>query len=219
MWVLIERRSRHPLVHLAVLRSSGILRANIAMFVSGIGMYLLFSVLARYVQTPPSADYGFGLSGALAGAALVPFSVLGFLAGRLTPWIADRLTANWTFIAYAITVMLVAGLFAVAPDSLSATLISMAVLGFGVGGVSAVMPRMLLADVPHTETSSVLSMNQIVRSIGFSIGSALAGFLLATATPSGTVPHEDGYRIAAICVLPLLAVSGAVLFRVRSRQV
>lgn len=37
------------------------------------------------------------------------------------------------------------------------------------------MPKLVLVDVPQGETASVLSINQIVRSIGFNIGSALAG--------------------------------------------
>jgi hypothetical protein len=74
------------------------------------------------------------------------------------------------------------------------------------------MPRLVLDGVPQQETSSVLSINQIVRSVGFSIGSALAGLLLATATPTDALfPDEHGYTIAAIYVLPLLAVSAVVI--------
>lgn len=219
-WVLVERHTAAPLVDLTLFVQSGVLRANAAMLTSGIGMYLLFSLLTRYVQTPASAGYGFGLSGVLAGAALIPFAVLGFVAGRFTPWLTVRLTARWTFAAYAATVVVAAGLFAIAPGTLIATLTSMAVLGFGVGGVSAIMPRLVLDGVPKDETSSVLSINQIVRSIGFSIGSALAGLLLATATPSGNLlPDENGYTVAAIVALPLLALSSALVLAVKSQKV
>jgi predicted MFS family arabinose efflux permease len=216
-WAAIERRTSAPLVDLGLFVRSGLLRANLAMLVSGVGMYLLFSLLTRYVQTPRTAGYGFGLSGLLAGAALIPFSVFGFVAGRLTPWMTGRMSARWTFAIHAGCVILAAALFAALPGSVSVTLVAMAVLGFGVGGVSAIMPRLVLAGVPQHDTSSVLSINQIVRSVGFSIGSALAGLLLATATPAGALfPNERGYTIAAACVLPLLVLSALIILMSRS---
>ncbi|WP_226995590.1 MFS transporter [Gordonia phthalatica] len=211
-WVLWERRTPTPLVDPGLLIRPTILRANTAMLSAGIGMYLLFSLLTRYVQTPTAAGYGFGLSGVLAGAALIPFSVLGFVAGRLTTRLAARVGPRGAFVVFSIAVVVAAGVFAGAPDSVAATLAAMAVLGFGVGGASAIMPRLVLAGVPQQETASVLSINQIVRTVGFSIGSALAGLLLAAATPSGELlPELGGYRAAAAVVAPLLLVSAVII--------
>jgi MFS family permease len=211
-WVWLELRVPAALVDLRLLAAGGVLRANVAMLTAGIGMYLLFSLLTRYVQTPADAGYGFGLPEVLAGAALIPFSVLGFIAGRLTNWLSGLVSARWTFVIYTVCVITAAVLFAVVPDSLLTTLGSMAILGFGVGGASAIMPRLVLDGVPQHETSSVLSINQIVRTVGFSIGSAVAGFLLATATPNGEVlPQEQGYTDAALWVIPLLALSSCAI--------
>ncbi|MFT4306263.1 MAG: MFS transporter [Microbacterium sp.] len=211
-WVVVERRTAAPLVDLGLFTKSGVLRANSAMLASGVGMYLLFSLLTRYVQTPADTGYGLGLSGVLAGAALIPFSVLGFVAGRLTPRLTEKTRPRGAFALHAAFVILAALLFAIAPGSPVATLAAMAVLGFGVGGVSAIMPRLVLDGVPQQETSSVLSINQIVRSVGFSIGSALAGLLLAAATPSDAVfPDEHGYTVAAVCVLPLLVLAAVFI--------
>lgn len=220
-WVLVERRSIAPLVDLGLLTKGSVLRANTAMLAAGVGMYLLFSLLTRYVQIPSRAGYGFGLSGVLAGAALIPFSALGFVAGRLTPWLTRHVSARWSYVIYAGFVIIAAGLFAAQHSSLAVMLLAMAVLGFGVGGISAIMPRLVLDGVPQPETSSVLSINQIVRSIGFSIGSALAGLLLAIATPaSSTFPDEHGYTTSALYVLPLLVLSaiGIVAGRTSTRR-
>lgn len=215
-WVAVELRAASPLVDLRLLAQPPVLRANTAMLVAGIGMYLLFSLLTRYVQTPATVSYSFGLPGVLAGAALIPFSVLGFVAGKLAPKGVKRLSEGWVYTAAAVSVMAAAALFATAPGSLVAVLIAMAILGFGVGGVSAIMPTLVLVNVPQTETASVLSINQIVRSIGFSIGSALAGLLLAAATPPGALlPHQHGYVAAALWVLPLLAISAIVILIAR----
>lgn len=219
VWIRIERRVPAPLVDLAVLAKSVVLQANGAMLTAGAGMYLLFSLLTRYVQTPDDAGYGFGLSGVLAGAALIPFSLLGFIAGKFTPWLTARAGERWTFVMFAGCVVVAAGTFASAPRSLAAVLVAMGVLGFGVGGASAIMPRLVLDGVPRAETSSVLSINQIVRTVGFSIGSALAGLLLAIATPDGAVlPREYGYPGAAFWVLPLAALSALIVVAGRRRN-
>lgn len=216
-WVLVERRTQAPLVDVRILAANSVARANVAMLTAGIGMYLLFSLLARYVQTPDGAGYGFGLSGVLAGAALLPFSVFGFAAGRLSR-LSVRLSARWVFVGYVVAVVVGALLFTRTAESLIAVLFAMAVLGFGVGGASAVMPRLVLDGVPIRETASVLSVNQIVRTVGFSIGSALAGLILAGSTADEAVfPDEIGYARAAIGVVPFLAISVLVMLVRRPR--
>jgi predicted MFS family arabinose efflux permease len=218
LWVTWERHIAAPLVDLRLFTAPTVLRSNIAMLTAGAGMYLLFSLLTRYVQTPADAGYGFGLSGVLAGAALIPFSVFGFVAGKLTRWLTDRMSARWLFASYAACVAIAAALFAITPGSLVAALAAMAVLGLGVGGASAIMPRLVLDGMPQQETSSILSMNQIVRTVGFSIGSALAGLLLASATDGGALfPAQRGYTIAALFVVPLVAVSTVAILAGRAR--
>lgn len=218
-WTVLELRTTAPLVNLRLLGHGPVLRANLAILVAGTGLYLLFSLFTRYVQTPTGAHYGFALPGIAAGAALIPFSLLGFGAGKAVPHLISRITERWT---YALSVVIAVGsalLFAAASESLFVVLAAIALLGFAVGGVFAVMPKLVLAGVPQDETASVLSINQIARSIGMSIGSALAGFLLAATTPDGTLlPTRDGYLTAALWALPPLAVSAFVIAANRSSR-
>ncbi|TDD02163.1 MFS transporter [Saccharopolyspora terrae] len=211
-WVFLELRATAPLVNLRLLGQGPVLRANLAILVAGTGLYLLFSLFTRFVQTPVGAHYGFALPGVAAGAALIPFSLLGFAAGRAVPSLITRITERGT---YAFSVVIAAGsalLFAVANRSLLAVLAAIALLGFAVGGLFAVMPKLVLVGVPQEETASVLSINQIARSIGMSIGSALAGFLLAATTPNGALlPDQYGYITAALWALPPLAVSALII--------
>ncbi|HEX6469166.1 MAG TPA: hypothetical protein VF069_08730, partial [Streptosporangiaceae bacterium] len=82
VWTAVEARSAAPLVDVRLLRHSAVAGANLAMLTGGAGMYLLLSLITRYVQTPGAAGYGFGLSTFEAGLALVPFSFFGFVAGK-----------------------------------------------------------------------------------------------------------------------------------------
>jgi predicted MFS family arabinose efflux permease len=97
-------------------------------------------------------------------------------------------------------------IFAVARGRLIEPLVSMAVLGFGVGSFSSAMPAVILAVTPTDETSSAMGFNQVVRSVGFSIGSAVGGLILAANTESGhTFPIDSGYTTAAWIGVTLMA--------------
>ncbi len=212
VWAIVELRTQAPLVDLRLLTRGPALRANLAVLIAGTGLYLLFSLFTRYVQTPADAHYGFALPGVAAGAALIPFSLLGFLAGKAIPRLLARIAERRTYALSAATAGAGALLFAVAHPSLVAVLAAIALLGFAVGGVFAVMPKLVLVGVSREETASVLSINQIIRSIGFSIGSALAGGLLAGATPPGSrFPTQDGYVTAALWALTPLAASALII--------
>ena len=88
----------------------------------------------------------------------------------------------------------------------------MGALGFGVGMFSAAMPGVILAVTPPGETSSAMSFNQVVRSVGFSLGSALSGFILAAYTPRGRAfPAAAGYSAAAWAGVAAMTVTLAVI--------
>ncbi len=215
-FTVVELRVASPLVDLRLFARAGVLRANVAMFLSGIGLYLLFVMLSRYLQTPAEAGYGFGLSSLAAGAALIPFSALGFLAGRLLRRMLRRVSAPTAYLVPTAGVIACAVIVVLGSGSLIAILVAMACLGFGLGGITFLMPVLLLTEVPARETSSALAINQIVRTVGFSLGSALTGLLLAQATPAGVLsPAPAGYTTAALWAIPFLVLSALLVLPVR----
>ncbi|MQA01471.1 MAG: MFS transporter [Streptosporangiales bacterium] len=197
-WVHRERRCAAPLVDLALLRKPAVAGANAVMLLGGVGMYLLLTLVTRYVQTPASAGYGVGVDVFVAGLVLVPFSALGFAGGRLVRPLRTRLAPASVLAAGGTVVLAALALFALTRSQLWLSFAVMGVLGLGVGAFSAAMPAAILAGTPAEETSSAMSFNQVVRSVGFSIGSALAGLTLAAHTPAGsTFPTDTGYTTAS----------------------
>jgi predicted MFS family arabinose efflux permease len=198
IWVRVELKSSAPLVDLRLFRHRAVVGANGAMLLGGIGMYLLLTLATRYAQTPSGAGYGFGLDVFAAGLVLVPFSVFGFLAGKLVPRALRRVGAGSALTVSALIVLVALALFAGTRAGIVELCAVMAILGFGVGSFSAALPAVVLPVVPSAETSSVMSINQVVRSVGFSFGSAIGGLVLAAGTsPGSTFPGEDAYTSAA----------------------
>ncbi|NKS84074.1 MFS transporter [Rhodococcus hoagii] len=210
-WVVLEARTENPLVDVRALRHPAVASANLAMFAGGIAMYLLLSLVTRYVQTPAATGYGFGLSTFQAGLVLVPFSLFGFVAGRLIPRLHGRFRGR-TLLAGSAGVVLVAFVaFAISRDRLVDSVVAISVLGLGVGAFSAAMPAVILAATPPADTAGAMGVNQVVRSVGFSIGSALGGLILAGHTTE-VFPDDSGYSVAAwvgaaVTVATLLSVA------------
>ncbi|MBL7489342.1 MFS transporter [Frankia sp. AgB1.9] len=218
-WVILERRTAFPLVDLRLAGRGPVLAANGTMLAGGLGMYLLLTLITRYAQTPPAAGYGLGLSTFVAGLILVPFSALGFVAGRLSPLLGRRLGAAGLLAVNALVVLGAALLFALARAHLVELVTAMGVLGFGVGGFSAAMPAVILATTPPGETASAMSLNHVVRSVGFSLGSALGGLVLAGATPAGRrFPTDAAYATAACLAATALAAAAVTGLAVSHRR-
>jgi len=73
----------------------------------------------------------------------------------------------------------------------------MFVQGLAIGASFVVMPTMILAAVPPEQTGSAVALNQVLRTLGGSIGSATVGAVLAAATlPGALLPAERGYVLA-----------------------
>jgi predicted MFS family arabinose efflux permease len=218
VWTAYELRKKAPLVDVRLVQHRAVAGANIAMFVGGIGMYLLLTLLTRYAQTPQTAGYGFGLTTFVAGLVLVPFSALGFVAGKLTPGVRERIGAPMLLAGSAVVVLGAFVLFATARSNLAELFVAMGILGFGVGSFSAAMPGVILAVTPRSETSSAMSFNQVVRSVGFSLGSAIGGLVLSADTDTGHLfPTDSAYTTAALVGIAAMAITALTSF-VLARQ-
>ena len=201
---------------LTLLRNPAVAGANAVMLLGGVGMYLLLSLVTRYVQTPATAGYGFGVNLFVAGLVLVPFSVLGFLGGKLVRPLRARLAPAAVLATGGTAVLAALVLFALARGELWLSFVVLGVLGLGVGVFSAAMPAAILAVTPPAETSSAMSFNQVVRAVGFSIGSALGGLTLAAYTATDAkFPAESGYTTASWLGAAAMVVTVAAALALR----
>ncbi|MGW3659689.1 MFS transporter [Streptomyces sp. NPDC005151] len=210
-WIRHELRTRHPLVELRTLTNRSVLTADVAGLVAGVGMYLLMSLVIRYVQTPADTGYGLGASVVVAGLVLLPFSVLTVLSSKVVPVLVRR-TSTALVLPLACAVSLVSLLlFLFARDRLWELLVVMAIAGLGIGCIFAVMPGLILGAVPAGEVGSAVSFNQVLRYVGFSTGSALCGAVLQAHTGRGQLlPAGSGYRDAALIGCAVWVLIGLV---------
>ncbi|MFJ8755109.1 MFS transporter [Streptomyces sp. NPDC102441] len=220
-WALHALRTEHPLVDLRLVRDRTVFAAHLTTMMGGIGMYLLISLVTRYMQTPSSAGYGLGASVVVTGLALVPFSLGSLAAGRVVRLLV-RSQPPARLLPVSCLLSLAALLtFVFAHGGLWQIFVTMALAGLGVGMNFAVTPALVVSSVPAHETGSAMSFNQVVKYIGYSAGSALSAVILqATTSPGQAFPPESGYRTAGLtgcAVWAVTAVASYVLIRTGAR--
>jgi MFS family permease len=213
-WAVLELRASHPLVELRLLRRPVVLTADTSAVLAGVGMYLMLAVVTRLVQTPVSTGYGLGGSIAVAGLMMTPFSVASVAASSVTRRLLRRVRPARVLPLGAVVVLGASALFAFVHGNLAAIAVVMAVFGFGVGAIFAVMPGFIVGSVPVHETGSALSFNQVLRYIGYGIGSCLGGVVLQAATaPGHALPANSGYTVSGLigCVVWAAAAGTALV--------
>ena len=205
-WVFQQLHARAPLVELRLLRNPAVLTGNGCAIVLGIAMYTYLSGVTEFVQTPSEAGYGFSASVVVAGLCLVPLSIFSLLASRALPWLTALVGPRAVLPLGSLVVALAGAFFAVFHTSLWQAFVMMAIVGIGLGSTYAAIPGLIVGAVPESETGSAMGFYQVVRYIGFSLGSALTASILASHTPAGQhLPTESGFTLAlwiavGICV-------------------
>jgi MFS family permease len=207
-WVRHELATTVPLVDVRLLRHRPVLTAAVTGLLTGVGMYLLLSMVTRFVQTPANAGYGFGASVVMAGLVLLPFSLASMAGSRVSTLIARHVRPRAVLpVGCAIILVATAG-FALAHDALWQVFVVMGVAGLGVGCTYAALPGLILPAVPASETGSAMGFNQVLRMAGFSVGSALSAAILELYTPADRVlPSEAGYEAASMAGVGIWVVA------------
>jgi MFS family permease len=196
-WIGRERRTQYPLVELRLLRHPAVLMTNCAALLIGMSLYIFVPLLADFVQTPPSAGYGFGASVIVVGLMLLPFSILTTSMSRVSAAFGRRFGAEKIVPVGALFVVVAAGLFSVANTELWEAFLVMGIAGIGIGFSYAAMPGLIVRSVPSQETGSALGFYQVARYVGFALGSGVSACVLAAYTPAGqTLPERAGFTVA-----------------------
>lgn len=206
-WVLWERWCANPLVDLRVIAQRDVAVANVTALGIGAALFIGVSVVSLIAQAPTVTTYGMGLSVVAAGFVMAPLSAGSLAANRLLRMRRMRVPLEAVLPASASVVAGSLLFLTLAHDQLWEVVIGMVLFGVGVGGSFFAMPLLISRSVAETELGSAVSFNQVLRTAGGSIGSAVAGAVLITA-PGGVVgyPEDVGVAFAAGTIIGVAVV-------------
>ena len=219
-FVLIELRTKAPLVRLSIFRIRSLLTANIAMFLAMSGMFAMFFFNTLYIQRV----LGFGPL--KAGVAFLPFSagimVSAGIASQFAPRLGVRPVAAAGFILSTAGLILLTQL-PVHGSYLTNVLPSILLSSLGMGAVF--MPLTLIATTGLEDSDQGLASGLFNTSqqIGGALGLAVLSTLATSKTPSVGSPTANlvtgfhwAFGAGAVAMVVGLGVMVAML---RSRHV
>ncbi|MCD7445561.1 MFS transporter [Streptomyces lincolnensis] len=196
-WGVFELRTTQPLVDLRTTARRQVLVTNLASVAIGFSMFAMSLVLPQLLQLPVQTGYGLGRSMLVAGLVMAPSGLVMMATAPLSAAVSRAKGPKVTLMIGAVIVACGYGLGLVLMSQVwQLTLIS-CVIGAGIGFTYGSMPALIMAAVPASETAAANSLNTLMRSIGTSTASALAGVVLSQMTISlggYALPSENGFR-------------------------
>ncbi len=213
-WSRTAFLTRYPLINLRVFRLGEVALANFTAIGLGAALYIGLSLSSLIAQAPSSTGYGISLPVFWAGFVMFPLSVGSFSANRLV-----RRLSRWVGLATLLPIgaglVLASGvLLWLAHTQLWEILLGMLIFGFGMGTSYAAMPALIARSVATAELGSSVSFNQVLRTVGSSIGTAISGAVLAANVGDGLHPAEEGItNTFAIAAVVCAAVFAALVTR------
>jgi EmrB/QacA subfamily drug resistance transporter len=185
-FVVIESRSKHPLLPLRVLVDRNRGGAFLASLLVGIAMFATFLFLTYYFQGT------LGYSALRTGFAFLPFS-LGIITGatlssRLLPRIGPRWLMVSGFVLAAVGLALFTGI-GLHTDYLTHILIAEVIVSFGMGMAFVPLSSTALIGVDPSDAGVASAMVNTTQQTGASLGVALLNTLAATATANYLLHH------------------------------
>jgi EmrB/QacA subfamily drug resistance transporter len=205
-WVVSEQRATSPLIDLRMMRLPAVWTTNLVALLVGVGIYANFAFLPEFLQTAPSAGYGFGASITESGLIMLPSSVTMFVLGQYSGRMVRTLGAKRVIAAGTAVTTISMVILATAHDQTWELYLVNAVMGVGIGMSFSAMASLIVDAVPPTMTGVASGMNANIRTIGGSIGAALMASIVTAGTPPGRIPHESGYTAG----FTMLAIAAAL---------
>lgn len=218
-WVLVELRSAEPLIDMQMMRLPAVWTTNLVALLFGAGMFATYAFLPQFLQTPRSTGYGFGTTVTGAGLAMLPMlvtmAVAGFVSGPLTAYVPTKVQ----LLLGTTTAALSCGGLTLFHSAYWQVAVATGVFGVGLGLTFTAMVNLIVHTVPAGQTAVASGMNANIRTIGGSLGAAVASAVItAHETPAG-VPLESGYTYAFATLTAMLAAAAVIaIFVPRARR-
>nr|WP_221243070.1 MFS transporter [Conexibacter arvalis] len=218
-----ELRQAEPLVNMRTFALKPVLLTNVATIFVGFAMFAGFVLVPQMAQAAESTGYGFGTTATVAGLLMLPSTLLMLVAAPFAGRIGARRGSKGPLVVGALLTTASLLLFAVAHGSPAALLLWGALQGAGIGAAFAALPNLIIEAVPQHQTGEATAVNTLLRNVGASIGSQIAGTVLAGSVLASTGAPSDGgftlaFAIGAATALLAAAVAALLPGAVRARR-
>ncbi|MGW6732583.1 MFS transporter [Streptomyces sp. NPDC055013] len=197
-WGRWELRTEQPLVDLRTTARRQVLVTNLASIAVGFAMFAMSLVIPQLLQLPAQTGYGLGKSMLVAGLCMAPSGLVMMATAPVSAAISRAKGPKVTLMIGVLIVAVGYGLNIVLMSEVWHFVLVACIIGAGVGFGYGSMPALIMSAVPASETAAANSLNTLMRSLGTSTASAVAGVILAQMTTDlggYALPSENGFKV------------------------
>jgi len=217
-FVLIELRTKAPLVRLSIFRIRSLATANVVMFLVGSGLFAMFFFNSLYIQRV------LGYGPLKAGLAFLPFTagimLSAGLASSFAPRVGVRIVSGIGLVIAAAGLLLLTRI-PVDGSYVSSVLPSLLLTSFGMGGVFVSLTLVATTGLEDEDQGLASGLFNTSQQIGGALGLAILTTIAAGQTSNGShaaLVHGFHYAFAGSAVF-LLAALVALTAMLRSHHV
>jgi MFS family permease len=197
-WGWWELRTDQPLVDLRTTARRQVLVTNLASIAVGFAMFAMSLVNPQVLQLPTQTGYGLGKSMLIAGLCMAPSGLVMMATAPVSAAISRVKGPKVTLMVGVLIIAAGYSLNIVLMSEVWHFVLVACVIGAGVGFGYGSMPALIMSAVPASETAAANSLNTLMRSLGTSSASAVAGVILAQMTMNlggSAVPSENAFKV------------------------
>jgi MFS family permease len=197
LWGWYELRTDQPLVDLRTTARRQVLVTNLASIALGFGMFAMSLVLPQLLQLPEATGYGLGKSLLTAGLVMAPSGLVMMAVAPISAALSKAKGPKASLMLGSLIVAAGYGLNIVLMSEVWQFVLVSCVIGSGIGFTYGAMPALIMGAVPPSQSGAANSLNTLMRSIGTSTASAVAGVILSQMTTDlggVALPSEDGFK-------------------------
>jgi EmrB/QacA subfamily drug resistance transporter len=212
-FVVLELRTREPLVDMRVLSERPVLATNVTGFLIGMAMFGSFLLVPQFAQTPESSGYGFGMTVFQAGLIMVPSSIMMLIAGPVGGKLGSRFGFRAVLLAGTVNIAISFAVLAALHETIAQFIVANLLIGVGISFAFAAMANLIVGLVDSSEVGIATGINTIMRTVGGAFGSAIVTALLTADTIGTTpIPTEHAYTEAFVLsiIISVLALAAAL---------
>lgn len=206
---LRQLRTPQPLIDLLAARRKPLLMSHIASMLIGVGTFASYLGTTVFVEMPRETGYGFGASVTVGGLCMLPGGLIMIPGATVAGRLINRIGAT-SVLALGAAIMALGWLQRIAVSSHYTWVITGTLLvGIGISMCSASLPSIVNAHTPVATMAAANSLNNLVRSVGSSVASAIGGAVMAAMVLSvgdADLPSAAAFRaLFAICAAASVA--------------
>jgi MFS family permease len=190
-FIIVEKRSKYPLIDFGLLLNKAILPANLIIMIFGICMFTIFQTIPILTRIP--GPTGFEGNAITAGNVQLPFALILLLFGSTSGFLISKFGSIKPIIAGGI--IMVVGFFVLSllHSSEIAVSANLAIVSAGMSLINVGAMNVVTLATPRQSIGISLGMNMLIRIIGSSIGPAIAAMYMevyqSTINIHGLIQH------------------------------